>query len=183
MKKKLRKRNQKLLYYGKDDNKKTSKWRKIPYLGNISIKIARLLEKNDIRPAFYCTKNLGTYIINSKDKADKNQKNGIYKLKCEECSAVYVGQTGRCFKKRITEHFTRPESAFNRHLLEEKHQTSKENFDILHIVDKGRKMDRLEMLEIKRVLDDHNVETLNEQIFVNTPLLDPRNKCKQTQQA
>ena len=31
-------------------------------------------------------------------------KSGVYKLNCNDCDAIYIGQTGRSFKKRHIEH-------------------------------------------------------------------------------
>ena len=31
-------------------------------------------------------------------------KSDVYKLNCNDCDAVYIGQTGRSFKKRHKEH-------------------------------------------------------------------------------
>ena len=33
-------------------------------------------------------------------------KSDVYKLNCNDCDAVYIGQTGRSFKKRHKEHET-----------------------------------------------------------------------------
>ena len=41
-----------------------------------------------------------------KDKSDINLENktGIYKLTCNNCDEIYIGQTGRPFKERFSEH-------------------------------------------------------------------------------
>jgi hypothetical protein len=53
-------------------------------------------------------------------------KSGIYELRCDDCSAVYIGQTGRKFKERMKEHeasFRKENciSLFAKHLVEKKH--------------------------------------------------------------
>ena len=40
-----------------------------------------------------------------KDRRDVQDKaGGVYQLKCNDCSAVYVGKTGRQLKVRVNEH-------------------------------------------------------------------------------
>ena len=53
------------------------------------------------------TNNLSSQLINNKlDKIEKINKSGIYKLSinCSNCDTIYIGQTGRSFKKRYKEH-------------------------------------------------------------------------------
>ena len=68
------------------------------------------------------------------------QKNGVYKLRCEECNKVYVGEAGRRFVCRLGEH-KRGEgnrttnSLYARHFIEENHKFNNplENFDIIKV--------------------------------------------------
>ena len=41
---------------------------------------------------------------NDIDVRDKNKISGVYKINCEKCDMVYIGETGRTFKTRINEH-------------------------------------------------------------------------------
>jgi hypothetical protein len=48
---------------------------------------------------------------------------GIYHLNCLECSEKYIGQTGRTFKTRYTEHIhamrnNRPDTGYSQHILD-----------------------------------------------------------------
>ncbi len=40
------------------------------------------------------------------ETTDKNNLNGVYKLKCEQCNMTYMGETGRKFSIRLKEHRT-----------------------------------------------------------------------------
>lgn len=150
----------------------TTKWRRIPYMGNISTKIANKLSKRNIRPAFYTQNNLGK-LLKEQPKMDRENRNGIYKWDCDTCSAVYVGQTGRAFGVRLKEHEKRENSTVFQHLKNENHVHSKDNWKALHYVEKGKKMDSLEKLEINRCLKDYNVNLLNEVLTGTSPLLHP----------
>lgn len=77
-------------------------------------------------------------------------KSGIYKIKCNDCNQVYIGQTGRNFKCRFKEHIqalrtnnqTSMKSTFAEHLLKENHTYSdmKSNMEILSFETKGDRM-------------------------------------------
>ena len=44
-------------------------------------------------------------ITNVKDKDEPNDRQGaVYKIKCCDCQATYIGETGRNLNKRLTEH-------------------------------------------------------------------------------
>lgn len=39
-----------------------------------------------------------------KDKVPSTQKSGIYKIDCQDCSRIYIGQTKRSIETRFKEH-------------------------------------------------------------------------------
>ena len=44
-------------------------------------------------------------LVHPKDKVDKQKKAGVvYKIPCNQCEKVYIGETGRQLGTRITEH-------------------------------------------------------------------------------
>ena len=53
----------------------------------------------------YPYKIIGNILPKIKDSVDDIYKRGaIYKIPCKDCSNVYVGETGRCFNTRLSEH-------------------------------------------------------------------------------
>ncbi|MVN25614.1 hypothetical protein GO639_10705 [Staphylococcus aureus] len=108
------------------------------------------------------------------DKTSKFEISGVYKLKCGTCPKVYIGQTGRTFRNRIQEHHKsyvnkKTNSTYSNHLLEENHIFNEE-FEILHIENKGLKVNHLEAMEINK-LKNSNI-LMNDQLDLNrSPLL------------
>lgn len=80
------------------------RWTRLLFAGQISFNIVNSFPREKIRPAFYNNQNIGNVLLNGKDKLDKLCRSGIYKLCCENCDAVYIGQTGRSFNTRRKEH-------------------------------------------------------------------------------
>jgi hypothetical protein len=83
-----------------------------------------------------------------KDKTPKLQKAGIYKITCNGCASVYVGQTKRNIHKRFKEHIhhvTRNEpekSSLANHILQHMHEkphTHTITLDNLDLLQEGNK--------------------------------------------
>ena len=68
----------------------------LPYIGNVSECIKRILTPFNIKTAFRPYKTLRDMLLHPKDIVAKNQKSGtVYKITCRDYEKVYVGQTGR----------------------------------------------------------------------------------------
>lgn len=149
-------------------------YKTLTYNGDITDKVNKLLKKQNFKVAYRTNNKLGTLIKNNKNKTGKNQKCGVYKLKCGSCSKIYIGQTGRSFGKRIKEHKTsfnkkHSNSHYAIHLNSEQHNFD-ENFEILHLENKSKKLNLLESMEINKC-KRLNV-LLNDQLDLNnSPLL------------
>ena len=82
----------------------------IPYIKGFSEQIRRVLRKYGISTYFKPTNVLRQLLVKPKDPVDKENVVGpVYKIKCEECEARYVGETERSLKSRFNEH-RRPSS-------------------------------------------------------------------------
>jgi hypothetical protein len=157
------------------------KFGKIPYLGDISNKVGKQLSKYGIRPAYYSKGTIGRLLVNNKlDKFEKSQSCGVYELQCSKCNISYIGQTGRTFLTRFKEHTNLRKkevgdeglsSSFANHLLNTGHDCTISNLSVLHVEQKGRKLDTLEILEIARA-NKVGKALCNEQLeFKISPLL------------
>lgn len=163
----------KLLYSIHNKDTQQKKWKRIAYIGKSSVKVSKILKKNEINPAFYCPQTLGKLLRSDGTRTDKSKENGVYKIWCDDCPSFYVGQTGRPFSTRLKEHLSRHNSSFYQHLFSENHKHNSENWKMLHIVNKGKKMDGLETLEIIRESSNPNHTLLNDFPISNSPLLQP----------
>ena len=116
------------------------------------------------------------------------EKSGVYRLTCGEaqCNVVYIGQTGRPLLQRIKEHESswrtanrrrnsltdedgEAKSAFAQHLSEACHTYQREkNVQLLHVCEKGRKLDKLEQIEINLHAKNSRFNTVNDlQMFIS----------------
>jgi hypothetical protein len=150
-----------------------------PYFGNISEKIANIINKTGThKVVFKSNNNILNLLFNAKDKTNNLMKSGIYKLNCSHCNAVYIGQTKRNFDVRYKEHvrcykYKRTDkSNYAKHLLENGHlMTSNNTITFLHFCDDKRKLDILEAFEIYK--HSKQVPLMNEQIdLLRSPLLE-----------
>ena len=100
----------------------------IPYIRGTSETIARILQPYNIRVAHKPITTLRRLLTNVKDKDTPEDRQGaVYKIKCCDCQASYIGDTGRNLSTRLTEHkrATRKGDVNNHiaeHHLKTKHQ-------------------------------------------------------------
>jgi hypothetical protein len=173
--KKVEKLAIKNIYGTPPSSRSPDKWRKFLFLGKLSTQATKVLpKKKNIRTAFYNNFNLRKFLSKTKDNVPNLEKSGVYKLKCE-CSAAYIGQTGRKFKERLREHmacFKRrlPNSNFAKHLLEKGHN-SDFYLELLHFEGKGPRLDALEQVEILKCVNS-NCDVINDLLYTSrSPLL------------
>ena len=77
----------------------------IPYIKGTSETIAWILQPYNIRVAHKPITTLRQLLTNVKDKDEPNDRQGaVYKIKCCDCQATYIGETGRNLNTRLTEH-------------------------------------------------------------------------------
>jgi hypothetical protein len=160
--------------------KSNNKWAKIPYINGLSNKISKILKKNNKNVAYYSRKSLKSYLVQNKDKIDKINQSGVYKLNCNDCESHYIGQTGRSFKIRLKEHLAcyrnkNDKSNFALHLNEQNHSfNNTTGISFLHLSEKSKKLNKLEALEINRLKYNNNINLLNDQQDIDfSPLLKP----------
>lgn len=163
-----------------NNDNKNKNWKKIPYIPNFSDVIKNKLISFGIQPAFANQRNIKNLLSNNKIKPlfDILQKSGVYKIKCGDCEAIYIGKTKRNLKTRFIEHkrgatTANPTSGLSQHLKSERHECSIENLELLHQLKEGRVLEKYEILEIKRSKKSNEILLNNQLEFLNkSPLLE-----------
>jgi hypothetical protein len=83
----------------------TTKRISLPYINQISEMTARILKKHNLDVAHKPVNKLKTLFNKHKDRPKPLDKtNVIYKIPCQDCEQVYIGETSKTANTRITEH-------------------------------------------------------------------------------
>lgn len=126
------------------------------YVDNRIHAITKILRKENFKIAYRTNQNLKRKLHNNNNNnIDKMEGNGIYKLTCNDCKKVYIGQTGRKFKQRFKEHvndfrYNGTRSSYAKHLLSTGHRIDNidNTLEILHNYKKGNRLNILENFQI-----------------------------------
>ena len=96
----------------------------IPYIRGTSKTIARILQPCNIRVAHKLITTLRRLLtVKDKDKPEDRQ-GAVYKIKCCDCQATYIGETGRNLSTWLTEHKRATRNGdVNNHIAEHHLQT------------------------------------------------------------
>jgi hypothetical protein len=124
------------------NNKQEQKRITFMYTGNYIRKITNLFKDTNLRIAFKTTTNLKN-ILTTKTTPNAYDQGGIYKLTCQSCHKVYIGQTGRSLNIRYKEHirsikYNKEDSAFAQHILNTGYQYGPIE-QIMALIEKARK--------------------------------------------
>ncbi|XP_020914500.1 uncharacterized protein LOC110252077 [Exaiptasia diaphana] len=77
----------------------------LPYVKNITERVKRILQDHDVMVAVKPMNTIKSMISKPKDRLDDYDKTGvIYQIPCADCSTVYIGETKRSLKTRVSEH-------------------------------------------------------------------------------
>ena len=121
--------------------KKPLRFHVLTYIGKTTDTLYKYFKHLNINIDSRKTNSLGKHIKNNKCKTAKDQKSGVYQLSCGSCDKVYIGQTGRTFKKRLKDHTgsfrnKNGKSNYANHLIEENRRFYPD-FKIFNIADKA----------------------------------------------
>lgn len=102
----------------------------LPYIKGTSETIARILQPYNIRVAHKPITTLRHLLTNVKDRDEPNNRQGaIYKIKCSDCQASYIGETGRNLTTRLTEHKRATRNGDVNNHISEHHRLTKHKID------------------------------------------------------
>ena len=127
------------------------------YFGKETRYVTKIFKHTNVKIAFK-TRNTIERLLRHRQPVhheDSFGKSGIYKLTCQDCKMIYVGQTGRSFRTRFREHardfkYRTGNSKFAQHLIDQSHSFGSIDsiMGILHVVRKGAMMDTMERFQI-----------------------------------
>ena len=109
----------------------------LPYIQGLSIKVEKVLKDLDIRTVFKTTLTLRRSLTKVKTPPDLvNTKRVVYKIPCE-CGRVYVHESERTLKQRITEHKRAVKNADSNnglavHVASTEHKIRWEEAEVVH---------------------------------------------------
>jgi hypothetical protein len=160
--------------YHKSKKHDAQPYRRVLYINNKTAEIVKKFKSDKFKPAFYTNNSIKRYIMNNKSKIMPLNNSGVYKIKCENCEKVYIGQTGRKIVTRAEEHLKAVKnfsinSEMADHVRETGHNFNINSFNLVKVCDKGYKLTILENLHIN---NNVNNNLINVQIPpISSPLL------------
>ncbi|GAA54336.1 hypothetical protein CLF_102306 [Clonorchis sinensis] len=114
----------------------------IPYKAGTSEVIRRVLNSANIRVAFQKGKTLRSVLVRLKDPLPvERTRDCVYKINCNDCTKVYIGQTARELHTRIGEHKRRinkpPKNVIEYQMLVKDSAMAVHALDTGHTIDLG----------------------------------------------
>ncbi|KYN16156.1 hypothetical protein ALC57_11588 [Trachymyrmex cornetzi] len=117
-------------------------WFAFPYVTNVSDKFRDITKDYKVNLAYFSLNKLSCFIKTHKDPiSNMSKKNAVYKIKCNDCDASYVGQTKRTVKTRIGEHRNDIRKNINNHSVITEHRLNYNHdfdWDNVEIMDNER---------------------------------------------
>ena len=108
-----------------------------PYIKGSSERVARILKPYNIQLAHKPTNTLRSKLCNVKDKVDKENISGcVYKIGCNDCDNVYIGETRKNLRDRVKEHsdYVRKQEGHSQvyqHVRQTRHSIGWQNVSVL----------------------------------------------------
>ncbi|XP_062541740.1 uncharacterized protein LOC134209742 [Armigeres subalbatus] len=76
----------------------------LPFYPRITNPIKTALRRQRLQVVHKSENTLRDLLCNLKDRVPSEEQSGVYRISCDDCSAVYIGQTRRKIKVRLREH-------------------------------------------------------------------------------
>ena len=87
------------------DDQTAPKILRTPYIRGLSEKIAKVCAPLGVKPVFRPKRTLKRELIQVKNTTPEQIQTGVvYEIPCKDCPEVYVGETKRTLKVRLSEH-------------------------------------------------------------------------------
>lgn len=124
------------------------------YTPQITNKLKSIFMKHNLKIVFNNNNKLQNVLHNPKDKIETQNKSGIYKITCNNCENIYIGQTKRNILTRFKEHiahikYKRPtKSAVADHVITNNHNIDIDNLTLIKHISNKNQLDAWESLYI-----------------------------------
>lgn len=76
----------------------------VPFYPKVTNPIQNILKRHNFHVVYKSDKTLRQLLCNQKDKTPVDELSGIYRIKCNDCPSIYIGQSRRKLKIRLREH-------------------------------------------------------------------------------
>lgn len=76
----------------------------LPFYPKLTNPVQAVLKSHGFHVVYKSGNTLKDHLCNLKDRVASGEKSGIYEIPCQDCPAVYIGQTRRKFRVRLREH-------------------------------------------------------------------------------
>ena len=104
----------------------------LPYVGPVSEAVARYIRRTGVQVHMRPTNTLRAKLVHPKDKTDRLDQAGVvYKIQCNDCPELYVGETERRLNTRFKEHH-RSSSPVGVHVEQRRHSIDEGSVSVLH---------------------------------------------------
>ena len=98
----------------KDKGEKSRGHIVIPYIRGLSERLSRIMRSHNIGTSFKPHTTIRQILVHPKDKIEDSHKCGlVYRVDCQNCKDIYVGETGRQLCVRLAEHIKEVEEHTN----------------------------------------------------------------------
>src|SRR3978361_810110 len=136
----------------------------LPYIRNLTSQISKVFneERATLKIAKKTVFKVNNLFTKLKDKTPIDlQNNVVYRIPCDNCQQIYIGQTKRNLQSRLISH----KSDCNRkilncdladHMVKNKHQPDYDNVKVLHKENNLSRRLILEMVEINEEVNSMN---------------------------
>ncbi|XP_071637535.1 uncharacterized protein [Temnothorax longispinosus] len=143
----------------------------LPYVRGLSEDMRSTLSNIGLNTVYTVPKRLDVLIKRGKDRLDKDHSTEVvYRIKCNDCNASYIGQTKRFLQTRVKEHFNDIKkndcnwSVVSKHRASLGHDFNWSEVEILHKEGNRKKREIAEMLLIKKYRDTINLKNDTENL-------------------
>lgn len=128
------------------------KYISLPYVNGLSQKLNKVFLPYNIKLSHKNSNNLKQFFTKIKDPVPiTKQTHTVYKIPCNNCDSVYIGQTSQHLSERLNGHkYSQNSTALKKHSLNTGHKFNFNNTQILNKEQNTKSRNVLELIQIKK---------------------------------